>query len=126
MDNKMNNEYDENLLWKEAMEYGLAEQKRHSEELRLWHENRKNEYEQKRKAAFIPPIPDGGWQPMDTAPKDGTMVDIWVVHGSVGYRLIDIRWYEKFHGEWDWYDSEEEKAFYSEYIEAVAWMKWKK
>lgn len=30
------------------------------------------------------------WQPIETAPKDGTVIDIWV-KGGVG-RLVDVWW----------------------------------
>ena len=29
------------------------------------------------------------WQPIETAPKDGTVVDLWNIKG---HRLTDIRW----------------------------------
>jgi len=29
------------------------------------------------------------WQPIETAPKDGTEIDLWV---SVGVRVADCRW----------------------------------
>ena len=38
-----------------------------------------------------------GWQPIDTAPKDGKMVDLWVTYCCFGkersQRLVDCYWY---------------------------------
>ena len=31
------------------------------------------------------------WQPIETAPKDGTVVDMWHVHG---FRIADVWWDE--------------------------------
>lgn len=43
-----------------------------------------------------------GWQPIETAPKDGTGVDLWV--SPIGWRCPDARW-SKSHripGSWGW------------------------
>lgn len=34
------------------------------------------------------------WQPIETAPKDGTRVDLWMhdVDHPAGYRMADARW----------------------------------
>lgn len=37
-----------------------------------------------------------GWQPIETAPKDGTLIDLWVD----GTRLPDCRWYAEC-AEWE-------------------------
>ena len=34
------------------------------------------------------------WQPIETAPKDGTQVDVWVVFPSQSYRVADAHWNE--------------------------------
>lgn len=35
----------------------------------------------------------GEWQPIETAPKDGTEVDVWVADGTGGgYRIADAYW----------------------------------
>lgn len=119
------NEYDESLL-EESIQHGYAEMKKLSLERKEREKKERLEAEEQRKAAFIPPVPDGGWQPMETAPKDGTEIDIWVVLGSDGFRLTDISWDENLDGEGDWYDCEGEKALYLAAHEAVAWMKWRK
>ena len=31
------------------------------------------------------------WHPIETAPKDGTQIDVWV-SGAYGYRVADVRW----------------------------------
>lgn len=35
------------------------------------------------------------WRPIETAPKDGTLVDLWVVYsGQKGIRLFNMQWRE--------------------------------
>jgi len=34
------------------------------------------------------------WQPIETAPKDGTLIDLWVVFLSGGQRWADASWKE--------------------------------
>ena len=36
------------------------------------------------------------WRPIETAPKDGTVVDLWAVENGVGERWTDCRWAEQF------------------------------
>lgn len=33
-----------------------------------------------------------GWQPIETAPKDGTAIDLWVREGGAQFRVIGARW----------------------------------
>ena len=40
------------------------------------------------------------WQSIETAPKDGTVIDVWV---DIGVRICDVMWRG---GEWVTYDSE--------------------
>lgn len=37
---------------------------------------------------------DGGWRPIETAPKDGTLVDLWYPEGG---RFTDMTWRD---GQW--------------------------
>lgn len=32
------------------------------------------------------------WNPISTAPKDGTKIDLWVIDGKEKYRLSQCRW----------------------------------
>lgn len=32
------------------------------------------------------------WQPIETAPGDGTEIDVWVPDGAGGYRVPDAYW----------------------------------
>ena len=43
------------------------------------------------------------WQPIATAPRDGSAVDLWHVNG---YRVADARWQKGASGVggWDWGD----------------------
>jgi len=45
------------------------------------------------------------WQPIDTAPKDGTEIDVWVVDSRAkqtsGCRYENVRWSD---GGWKWFD----------------------
>lgn len=38
------------------------------------------------------PAEGDGWRPIETAPKDGTVVDIWTKYRDVGARETDCRW----------------------------------
>ena len=40
------------------------------------------------------------WQPIETAPKDGSCVDLWIQHLSTGYRLPDCQFKD---GKWKAY-----------------------
>ena len=40
-----------------------------------------------------------GWRPIRTAPKDGTVVDLWFVYEGIGLRRVDAAWYN---GHWCW------------------------
>ncbi len=47
---------------------------------------------------------DTGWRPIDTAPRDGTRVDLWVIHPDrPGYRETDCRWETDDEGS-EWFD----------------------
>lgn len=50
----------------------------------------------------------GGWQPMQTSPKDGSPVDLWVrLADGRGFRVTDARWLRrKWRGVVDGADSE--------------------
>lgn len=32
------------------------------------------------------------WQPIETAPRDGTIIDLWIVDQGGGHRLADAWW----------------------------------
>lgn len=75
-----------------------------------WEQEAINQYETIRQA-LQSKIGADGWMPIETAPRDGTEIDIWFSSDSGGYRIanckyIDEQWYnytldEEFH-EMDW------------------------
>jgi hypothetical protein len=40
---------------------------------------------------WIAQLPGGEWQPLTTAPRDGSKIDVWT---ESGFRYIDVFWYE--------------------------------
>lgn len=48
-------------------------------------------------------LPAPAWQPIATAPKDGTEVDLWFKDGNESYRFADARWID---GKWCTFDHE--------------------
>ena len=40
-----------------------------------------------------------GWQPIDTAPRDGTLIDVWI-GGEFPGRRPDVSWREPSDSEW--------------------------
>jgi len=57
------------------------------------------------------------WQPIDTAPRDGRDIDVWVRHTSSGTeeRIVDVCWYN---GGWYSY----ERDFFEVSFEVTHWM----
>lgn len=45
---------------------------------------------------YLSPIPPTGWQPIETAPMDGTEIDVWCPSNAEGddggYRVSDVWW----------------------------------
>jgi hypothetical protein len=54
---------------------------------------------------------ESGWRPIETAPRDGSCVDVWVPEAGQGYRVADARWQQPISrwtthvelGIWGWY-----------------------
>jgi hypothetical protein len=44
------------------------------------------------------------WRTIESAPKDGTRVDLWVVIDGKGQRVCDVMW-DSLRGLWDEYDN---------------------
>jgi hypothetical protein len=75
----------------------------------------------------------GGWQPIETAPRDGTVLDLWCVWNDTneGERISDCHWGEGTRAfEWEiltgWIAANEgvdgEAAILSEGFEPTHWM----
>jgi hypothetical protein len=59
------------------------------------------------------------WQPIETAPKDGTNILVANAEGWVGQVFWQNRWYNENHAGWMIANCDEE---YGEYITATHWM----
>ncbi|NGO50491.1 hypothetical protein [Allomesorhizobium camelthorni] len=64
-------------------------------------------------AALAVPAPQPGWQTMDTAPKDGTRILLWMVHDNAKYSkhpveegweaAVIAEWIDHNGGGWTWH-----------------------
>lgn len=68
------------------------------------------------------------WQPIETAPKNGTLVDLWIInHLGAGQRLLHCRWEQDYEdeGRWEQLYSETRGCFFTAFDErarATHWM----
>lgn len=119
------NDQDKALL-EESLRHGSAEMKRESKERHERQRKTKEEHERKIKAASVPPVTDG-WQGMDSIPKDGTVIDLWVATEFGGHRVTDISWgRNEFKETEHWHDDDGGEIPSWMLRKATAWMKWSK
>ena len=68
-----------------------------------------------------------GWKPIRTAPRDGTVIDLWIKAKDCAFRAVKMRWdKDQRTGEVGWIDDESERILYHAYVnvepEATHWM----
>lgn len=64
------------------------------------------------RAALQTLSPQGSWQPISTAPRDGRYIDLWVAHPkrpvSEGFRIPEVAWMTNEGVEGWWYEDGDE------------------
>lgn len=73
-------------------------------------------------AASVVSPPSSGWEPIETAPRDGTVIDLWMVlsdgRGTRGHREADCRWDQAEDAPFGWMQTDWEGD--SAYVEGIA------
>jgi len=71
------------------------------------------------------------WQPIETAPKDGALIDVWAKYPNGGYRYTNVQWrqpeYDRIDGhqcwcEYDWHTTYDDWYWSEIEYEVTHWM----
>jgi hypothetical protein len=62
-----------------------------------------------------------GWQGIESAPRDGTAIDLWCGNSEFPYRVTDVQWREPSESEWWVHGGEGMKTADAQWIDPCGW-----
>lgn len=118
------NEFKNELWWLQDAINNFLESTPHKEYLQSLHDQL-NTRAEPRPADHSAEIERVQWQPIETAPRDGTLIDLYVP--SLGKRATDCYWKDsqiRGHSGWWWgnHDNNPERMSYRLHLEATHWL----
>lgn len=77
--------------------------------------------------AMLAAAPEGpapalqGWQPIESAPKDGTPVDLWCANSEFPNRVTDAQWRKPTESEWFVHGGDGMKTADAQWLDPLGW-----
>jgi hypothetical protein len=68
-----------------------------------------------------PATASGGWQPIETAPKDGTTIDVWCGNSEFPNRLTDVKWRKPTESEWFVHGGDGMETPEAQWLDPLGW-----